>query len=277
MPNPGIPASTASCNSAFLLFQGVNRPGHARSIVGNPETSQSIEQNDSPVAIEPLLQIVHRFRRDPLGKAAGFDAIRRPLREHQLHDGLAPSGGGSGRAEIVGIAAAADQRRVAETARSFIERAPGRGRSRDIAVAIERDSSDRIVRDGGSEQIVAAGYGLGLICTQALDLPGDDQIFVAAESHAVLGGKALGTLRDKIDVRTVAKNFPGGTNRIAQALDATDAPAAQRPAVHDKSVKLHLAIAVQETAAASVKRLVVFKNDNGFFNRIESGAAVFQS
>src|ERR1700716_3341261 len=115
--------STASRNSGFLLFSGVNRPGHARSIVGNPETSLRIEQDDSTVAVQPLLQIVHRFLRDPLRQAAGFDAIRRPLRKHQLHDGFAPSGGGSGGAEIIGIAAAADKRRVPEAPRSFIERA----------------------------------------------------------------------------------------------------------------------------------------------------------
>ncbi len=60
-------ASTVSRNSGVLLFYRLYRPSHARSIVGNPETSLSIQQNDSPAAVEALLQIVHRFRRHPLG------------------------------------------------------------------------------------------------------------------------------------------------------------------------------------------------------------------
>src|ERR1700692_4928017 len=64
-------------SAGFQLLRRTNRPSHARSIVGNPETALSIEQNDSPVAVEPLLEIVHRFRRDPLRQTAGLDAIRR--------------------------------------------------------------------------------------------------------------------------------------------------------------------------------------------------------
>ncbi len=60
-------ASTVSRNSGVLLFYRLYRPSHARSIVGNPETSQNIQQNDSPMAVQALFQIVHRFRRHPLG------------------------------------------------------------------------------------------------------------------------------------------------------------------------------------------------------------------
>src|SRR5258708_13231307 len=103
-------SSSASRNSGFLLFYSVERPSHARSVMGNPETSLRIQQDDSPVAVEPLLQIVHRFLSDPLEQAAGFDAIRRPLREHHLHDSFAPPDGESRRAAIVAIAAQSDNK-----------------------------------------------------------------------------------------------------------------------------------------------------------------------
>jgi len=92
----------------------------------------------------------------------------------------------------------------------------------------------------------------------------------------VFSGKALGAFGDKIDVRTIAKNFPGGTNWIAQALHATDAATAQRRAVHDERVQLDLAVAVQEAAAASIESFVVFHYDYGFFNRVEGRAAMFK-
>src|SRR5208282_893000 len=115
-----------------------------------------------------------------------------------------------------------------------------------------------------------------MIFAQALDLPGDDEIFVATKSDAMLGGKALGAFRHKIDMRAVAKNFAGGANRVAQALDATDAAAAQGRTVHDESVELHFAIAVQETAAAGVEGFVVLENDDGLFDRVQSRAAAFE-
>ena len=111
---------------------------------------------------------------------------------------------------------------------------------------------------------------------QTLDLPGNDEVFVAAKSDAVLGGKALGAFRDEINVRTVAQNFPGGANRVAQTFDATHSTAAEGRAVHDESVELHLAVAVQETAAAGVESFIVFENDHGFFDRVESGSAAFE-
>ncbi len=54
-------------DAGFQFLRRTNRPSHARSIVGNPETSQNIQQNDSPMAVQALFQIVHRFRRHPLG------------------------------------------------------------------------------------------------------------------------------------------------------------------------------------------------------------------
>src|SRR5208282_4273548 len=112
-------------NPRVLFLYGTEGPCHARGVMGDSEAALSIKQNDSTVAVEALLEIVHRFLRRPLRQASGFDAIRRPLREHQLHDGFAPSGSGSGGAEIIGVAAAADERRVAEAAGSFVERAAG--------------------------------------------------------------------------------------------------------------------------------------------------------
>ena len=120
-----VTRSAVSRNSGVLFLNGTERPSHARRVVGNSEAALSVEQDDSTVAVEALLEKIHRLLRDPLGQTAGFDSIGGPLREHQFHDGFAPSGGGSGRAEIIGITAAADERRIAKAAGSFIERAAG--------------------------------------------------------------------------------------------------------------------------------------------------------
>jgi len=62
---------------------------------------------------------------------------------------------------------------------------------------------------------------------QAGDLARDHEIFVAAESDAVFCGETLGAFGDEIDVRAIAQDLAGGTNRIAQALDASNAATAQ--------------------------------------------------
>ncbi len=129
----------------------------------------------------------------------------------------------------------------------------------------------------GREQIVAVIRALRLILAQALDFPGNDEIFVAAKGDAMLGGKTFSAFGDEIDVRAVAENLAGGANRIAQALDATYAAAAQGRAIHDEGVELDFAVAVQETAAAGVEGFVVFENDDGFFDRVKSRAAAFQN
>src|SRR6202034_2252964 len=116
------------------------------------------------------------------GEIACLNPIGGPLGEDQLHDRLAPSGGGDGSALVVGVATAADQRGIAEASGSLVQRATGGCGGGDVAVAVECDGADGVVRDGhivrgGREEIVAVvfrsillGVTLrGLIGAQALD------------------------------------------------------------------------------------------------------------
>jgi hypothetical protein len=77
-------------------------------------------------------------------------------------------------------------------------------------------------------------------------------------------------------VRAIAKNFAGGANRIPQALDATYSSAAKSGAIHDEGIELHLAVSIQETAAARIEGLVVLHYDHSFFDRIERRSATFE-
>ena len=79
------------------------------------------------------------------GSVAGEDAIDGPFAEDQLHDGLAPAGERDGGGEIVRIAAAADERGVADAAGSLVERAAGGGAGGEVAAGIERYGADGVV------------------------------------------------------------------------------------------------------------------------------------
>ena len=49
------------------IARGMQRPCHSWSIVSNSESPLSIEENDSAMPVQSVLQVVHRFCRDPLG------------------------------------------------------------------------------------------------------------------------------------------------------------------------------------------------------------------
>src|SRR6185437_5383548 len=60
-------------------------------------------------------------------------------------------------------------------------------------------------------------------------------------------------------------------------LNSTDAASTQRVAVHDESVELNFAFAIEEAAATSVKRFVIFHDDDSFLDSVEGGAALLQN
>ena len=70
-----------------------------------------------------------------------------------------------------------------------------------------------------------------------------------------------------------AENFAGGADGIAEVLDASYASGAQGGSVHDESVELDFAFAVEEGASAGVESVVVFHDDNGLLDGVEGGAS----
>ena len=116
----------------------------------------------------------------------------------------------------------------------------------------------------------------GLVCAQAFDFARNDQVFILAERDAVFGGELLRAFGDEINVRAFAQNLAGGAHRIAQVLDASHAPGAKRGAVHDQGIELHFAVAVEEAAASGIESLVVFHDDDGFFDSVERRAAALE-
>ena len=124
--------------------------------------------------------------------------------------------------------------------------------------------------------VVAVLAASRLILAQALDFARDDQVFVLAQRDAVLGGEALGAFADEVYVRAFAQNLARGADGIAQPFDAADAAGAERGAVHDEGVELHSAVAVEKAAAPGVEGLVVFHDDDGFFDRIERRATTLE-
>src|ERR1700761_8445819 len=120
-------------------------PCHPRRVVCEAVAAVRAKQDDAAMAAESAEEIGDGGLGCSVGSIAGENEIHGPLAKHELHDGLAPAGKRDRGAEIVGIAAAADQRRITDAARRLVQRAASGGGGGEIAAGVERDRTDRVV------------------------------------------------------------------------------------------------------------------------------------
>jgi len=191
-----------------------------------------------------------------------------------FHDGFAVPGAGDAAGFSVGIATAADERRIADTAGKFAAGAAGGSAGEEAALAIESDGADGAV-------LVAAVVGGGMFVAAAFlpgfALGGGDESGGVAQGDAVFAGVALGALGDEHHVRPVFEESARETDGIADTLDGGDGAGAERSAVHHDGVAFHAAIEVEMGTGAGVEDRGVFEDDDGGFHGIEGGAAASQN
>jgi len=89
-------------------------------------------------------------------------------------------------------------------------------------------------------------------------------------------GEAFGSVADKINMGTVSEDRLGSADGIADMLDATHTPRAQRGPVHHAGVKLHPAVHIEKGAAACVERLVVLHSHDRRFDGVEAASTALQ-
>ena len=99
--------------------------------------------------------------------------------------------------------------------RELYSASSGGGRGGDVALAIERNRADGIVRHfRGKECLPSFPHlfrGLRLKVSQMLNLARDDQIFVVDRFHPVFGGEALRPFGDKVNMRLSLKSSAART------------------------------------------------------------------
>ena len=192
---------------------------------------------------------------------------------------------------IVGIAAAADQRRVADAARGVLFSVPPVDvAGGEISMRVQRHRSDGIVRnssiyaryrrlrpfvvfESGKRRIGESGRLALLRTLQALALAIEHQFRIVDERHAVRMGKLFRAGADEVDVRALLQHQPRRLDGIAQALHAGHAAGLHAAAVHQKCVELHAAVGGEEAAAARVEGGIVFQHRHGSLDGVERRAA----
>src|ERR1700756_3087571 len=77
-------------------------------------------------------------------------------------------------------------------------------------------------------------------------------------------------------MRAVTQDFARSANGIRNLFHAAHASGTKRSAVHNQRIELNLAIAIEEAATASVKRLVVLHDDDRFLYGIQCRSATLE-
>jgi hypothetical protein len=135
-----------------------------------------------------------------------------------------------------------------------------------MAIAVESYGTYGVVSGSSKGQIAfAVGCG-GLSCSQTTPLAINDEFAIFDQLKAKSRYELLRPFSNEIHVRTLAEDQPGGSDRIANSLHASDSSGTKSVAIHDQGIHLYFSVGSQETTAAGIESLVIFHDYNGFLD-----------
>ena len=148
---------------------------------------------------------------------------------YNFHDAFAVAGAGDAAGFGVRIAAAADQRGIADAAGKFTAGAAGGSSGEEMSLLIERDGAD------GAGFVAEMMFGGVRIAEAAA--PGDafafvDQIFGRTECDAVFFGEFFRAAGDQHHVFAVFEDAARQADGIVDVFDGGDCSGFERAAVH---------------------------------------------
>jgi hypothetical protein len=257
--------------------------GHARSIERRSGAALTIEEDQSAGGVHAMRELAHAGVRDGLRerKRAGLLAMREQnalivqkigghFGHHNFHNAFAVAGAGDSAGFRVGVAAAADERRIADAAGKFAAGAAGGSSGEKMSVLVERHSAD------GAGFVAQMMFGGVRIAEAAA--PGDafafvDQVFGRAEREAVFLGEFFRAGSDEHHVLAVFEHAAREADGIVDVFYGGDGARFQRRAVHEDRVELDLAVGIKMRAEARVESGIVFQNYDAGFDGVNRGAA----
>ena len=152
-----------------------------------------VEEDESAGAFAATGEELNSGLRGARGSGAGrAQKIAGGFGEDHFHDGFAIAGGGNAAGFGIGVAAAADERRIADAAGKFAAGAAGGGGGEQPALVIESDSAD------GSlfvATMMFGGVGIFAAASQASRSAGEMSSSGSQRANAVIEGKLFGALR----------------------------------------------------------------------------------
>ncbi len=220
--------------------------GHAGGIEGGGWIAVAVEENQAAGGVGAMsefadagvgngLSVAPDGRRDCGARApadsptavVGFcrrilrcgEQVGRHFCHHNFHDAFAVARAGDTAGICVGIAAAADERRIADAPGKFATGATGGGAGDELILFVEGNGADR------AEFVVHVM--LGRVRIFEATAPGgalaiDDEIFGRAERDSVFGGEFFGAGADEHHVLAFLEDGAGEADWIADAFDGRD-------------------------------------------------------
>lgn len=171
---------------------------------------------------------------------------------------------------VVGEAAGADDRRVADAARPLEGDAAGRRRGGDAAVGVDRDGADGVVApveelaDGPGE----GGHGRPLRARR-----GRDEVVDGRGGEAPFARERVGARAREQDVVRPLHDGPRHRHRVEMRAQGRDRARLEIAPVHDHRVELDVARGREHGAAARVERRVRLQDAHRRLDRVDRAAA----
>ena len=258
--------------------------GHAGSVEGKARIAVAVEEDEAAGGASAFGEEMDGLAGDEIGAGetarnvgggvhAGFGAaeeIDGGFGEDHFHDGFAVAGAGDAAGFGVGVAAAANERGIADAAGKFATGAAGGSGGEEITIRVEGDGAD------GS--LFVATVMLGGVRVFFALLPGGPlgfahQFFRLTEVDSLFFREALRAIGDEHHVRTIFEDFAGDLNGVLYALQAGSGACAKRCAVHDDGVAFDAAVKIEMRAVTGVEDGIVLEDHDGGFDGVESGTA----
>src|SRR5438874_6690009 len=211
--------------------RGDESVGHPGGVKGKAGIAVAVEEDESTGGVCALGEKMDSFacREIGGGSSAGNVGMRvqasdRTAKkidggfgEDHFHDGFAVTGAGDAASFGVGIAAAADERRIADAAGKFAASSARGSGGEKASVGVEGDGADRSLFVAA---VMLGGVLVGFAFHPRFALSFADQFLRLAQLHAVLFCEALRAFGDEHHVRAVFQNFARELNRIFDAVQS---------------------------------------------------------
>ena len=251
--------------------------GHARRVERNCGPAGAIEEDEAAGAFAAISEELHRIGRRALGcgeiiftgARIAEEKIHGGFGHHNFHDGFAVAGAGNAACLRIGVATAADQRRIADAAGKFATRSSGGGGGEKPALLVDGNSADRSL-------IVAAVMfgGVFVFAAPKIGLPFRfaNEFFGLAENQAGVLCEPFRTFGDQHHVRTFFQDLSREPDGIFQTTQSGCRAGPEVGSIHDDRVAFDLAIAIEMGAVARVEHWIVFQGNNRGFHSFERGA-----
>jgi hypothetical protein len=202
--------------------------------------------------------------------ASTLKQVRGHFGHYDFHDAFAVASAGDAAGFGVGVAAAADERGVADASGKFAAGAAGGRAGDEMSVLIESHGADGA---GFVADVMFGGVRIFQATTPGGAFAFVDEFFGRAERDTVFDGEFFGAGCDDHHVLGMFENLAREADGIADAFDGGDGAGLQRFAVHDDGVELDAAFGIEMRAKARVECGIVFEDDDGRLDGVGGGAA----